>query len=621
MKPIYYGIISASVALALLGCGNSSDDRPSSLTGGTTSQGSNTTTPEAPAGLQPELEGYAKVSKLNLESLAGLNGSELIQGLENQLNATLGVSALGKSAVPSSFKITPRWGVGNENWDQVNLQVVEVDGEYVLETILDEEAVGKPSSENTVKNGFGFVITLPDGLVKEATLSYKLRLGTQLGYGNTEKSPDYIFLPGLTSGDPMVENKASDPGTGFTYKYTTDRYGYINTRYTDPTDNAFFNQQLQLDGNGIRVNADQWNQIQQELVTNDFSADQLGTGSLSTLFNGVLLQPKTGGTVDNRVMIDDYHAYKLEALFELYRHYKHNSDQPQDLQEQRIQIKDITLGWKDEQVSLPEQPETSPNACTDGFAETRALDLTELTGLTGQALLDGIAAQLGDLPSSSVSYDFGVDNISVITDGDKPALQVTYAAGAVATDLGNGIGFKIAYPVSDGATPTGACFAYDMRIEEDIASANNSDYIYLPGIRLNEGDTLLSDHRYSTNKYKRLSAKFVNPPHSDLGWLDYSGNPYINAGTWNSIKQTMAMDEQGTGTLDFLVNDVTYFKPNANKFAGQAFETVEHQLVPADKLSSLQLVANFDTYRHMAGGTQVQTFQYRNIAIGWNTNQ
>ncbi|WP_299019838.1 hypothetical protein [uncultured Photobacterium sp.] len=622
MKPIFYCIITASVVLTLFGCGNSSNDRP---TGGKTSQKPGATSHEAPADLQPNLTDYTHISSLDLESLAGLNGSALIHGIEKQLNATLGATARNVGFAPSSYKVTPRWGTGDKNWDQVNLQVVESDGEYVLETILDKEAVGKPSSDNTVKNGFGFIITLPNGLVKKATLSYKLRLNTSLGYRNIEKSPDYIFLPGLTSGDPMVENKASAPGAGFTYKYTTDRYGYLNTRYSDPTDNTYFNQQLQLDGNGVKVNAGHWNQIQQQLVANDVASDdptsQRDNGSLSTLYNGFLLQPKTGGPVDNRVIIDDYHPYKLKALFEIYRHYKHKSDQPQSLQEQRIQIKNIILGWNDEQVSLPEQKET-PNACSDGFTKTRALDLPELVGLEGQKLLDGIAAQLGDLPSGSVSYDFGVDNISIVTYGGKPVLQVTYVANAASTaDAGNGTGFKISYPISSDVTPTGACFAYDMQIEKDIAAGNNSDYIYLPGIRLNEDDTLLSDLRYSTNKYKRLSAKFTNPPHPNLKWLDYKNNPYINAGNWNSIKQTMAMNEEGKGTLNFLMNDVTYFKPNANKFAGRAFETVEHQLVPVDKLSSLQLVSNFDTYRHVAGGPKKQTIRYRNIAIGWNTNQ
>lgn len=574
--------------------------------------------PVAPEEDQPDLTDYPNVTQLNLESLHGLNGPDLFQGIEDQLNASLPPST------PSDkhFTVTPQWGTGSGNWDINNLEVVENNGQYILQTTIAAESVGQPSDKNPITNGFSFLIELPNGLVKEATLAYQFKLSTPIGYNDPAKTPDYLFMPGFTSGNPLVENSASPLGSGFTYKYTTDRYSKFNTRFMDVTDNAFFNQELQKEGTGIRITANNWNLVQQKLITNDFIGSvATNDGSLQSLYNKAHLQPKVGDVI-NRTQIDNQHAYQLSALIEVYRHFKHSADAEADLKEQIIQFKNITLAWKNDEVTLPEPSiPVTPNACSNaGFTDSRLLDLSALSDLTGQALLDGIGDQLGGLAPGTIAFDFGIDSIAVVADGEDFALEITYGAGL--TDHGiaeNGMGFQIPFPVKTNQIVRGACFAYDLHIAKDIATSANNDYIFIPGIRLNNGTELLSDHRYSTNKYKRFAAKFTNPPHEDLGWLDYSGNGYVNANKWYQLKQTLNFNDAGRGFIDFTFDGNTYFKPISGKFGGIAFEKVEHQLVSEDNVNNVSFSANFDTYRHESGGTNTQTFKYKNIAIGWNS--
>lgn len=562
---------------------------------------------------QPDLAGYPNQVQLDLELLAGQTGSALFSGIEQQLNSAL------PDGTPADqrFKITPKWGVGDGSaWDVQNLTVENVQGQYVLQTTIPAGAVGQPSSSNAIENGFSFLIELPNGKVKEATMAYLYRLSTPLGNGDPSKSPDYIFLPGLTSGDPLVANTASAPGAGFTYKLNTDRYGKLSTRFTDATDNAFYNSVLQQSGTDIRIDANLWHLVQQKLKTNDFSGStSTADGTLEMIYKDAAMTPKAGA-VTGRTQVDSHHDYKLSALMEVYRHWKHSADEDSALKEQIIQLKSITFAWKNEEISTPTAPPAANYCSTKGFSHSRALDLAPLSGLTGQALLDEIGAQLGDLAPSSLSFGNGRDNLQVVDNGGELALQVTYAATAVGqSDTGNGVDFAIPFP-SQGSALRGACFAYDIHIA--IATSTNKDVILLPSVLVNTNGSLWSDHRYATNKYKRFSAKFGNPPHPDLSWLDYDGNNRVNNGTWYKMNQLMSFDNTGSGHLDFQMNDVTYFKQNSGKFSGVPYQDVVHQLVDSADVDSVSLTANFDTYRSDAGGDNLQTIQYKNIAIGWN---
>ncbi|WP_154180888.1 hypothetical protein [Vibrio furnissii] len=561
---------------------------------------------------QPVLVGYPNIKGLDLELLAGKQGSDLVAGIEQQLNKNLPEGTTG------TFKVTPKWGFdGASNWDSLNLDVVNIQGQYVLQTVIAAEAVGQPTTDNAIQNGFSFLIELPNGRVKEATMSYLYRLSTPLGYDDPTKSPDYIFLPGFTSGDPFVKNAASQTGQGFTYKLNTDRYGKLSTRFIDATDNKFYNSVLQQNDSDIRIDSNVWNLVQQKLKTNDFiSNTSTADGSLDIMYKTNSITPKAGA-IEGRTQVDASHDYKLSALMEVYRHWMHSSDNESDLKEQVVQIKNITFAWKDDEISQPTVPSADNYCSAKDFTQSRTLDLTLISDLTGQALLDEIGQQLGDLPSGSLSFGNNRDNIRVVENAGELALEVTYAAaetGQAAT--ANGTDFSVPFPTGN-SNLRGACFAYDLNIA--IATNENKDVILLPSILLNSNNNLLSDHRYATNKYKRFSAKFINPPHADLSWLDYSGNNYVNANTWYKMNQHLQFGDNGTGTIDFQMNDVTYFKPNAGKFGGEVFENVNHQLVDVSDVDHVQFTANFDTYRHDAGGDKLQAIQYKNIAIGWNT--
>ncbi|HIF9224152.1 TPA: hypothetical protein ACX6R5_001822 [Photobacterium damselae] len=561
---------------------------------------------------QPDLSKYPNIKELNLEALAGKQGAELIAGIEQQLNTNLPEGSTGK------FKVTPKWGFSsNPNWDHLNLDIVNVQGQYLLQTTIAAEAVGQPSENKPIQNGFSFLIELPNGKVKEATMSYLYRLSTPLGNGDPSKSPDYIFLPGFTSGNPSVVNSASQPGEGFTYKLNTDRYGKLSTRFTDATDNKFYNSALQQQGKDIRIDANLWHLVQQKLKTNDFIGSLSTTdGSLEMIYKNDTMVPKAG-VISERTQVDAHHDYKLAALMEVYRHWRHSSDKETDLKEQVIQFKNITFAWKNDDIGKPTTPPAANYCSTKGFTQSRALDLTQLRDLSGQNLLDGIGQQLGDLPAGTLQFNNSRDNIRIINNAGELALEVSYAANeAGLMAVKNGTDFVIPFPSKNGGL-RGACFAYDINIS--IATNENKDVIILPGITLNSAEEVLSEHRYTTNKYKRLSAKFVNPPHADLSWLDYSGNSYVNHNTWYKLNQHLQFDNNGSGSIDFQMNDITYFKPNEGKFGGEVFETVTHQLAEQNDIEEVGFTASFNTYRHDAGGKKTQTIQYKNIAIGWNT--
>ena len=564
---------------------------------------------------QPDLTDFPNQVQLNLEPLAGQNGIDLFQGIEDQLNNTLPVG----TPASQRFKVTSKWGVGDGSaWDHVNLEVVNIQGQYVLQTTIAAEAVGQPSASKVIQNGFSFLIELPNGKVKEATMAYLYRLSTPLGNGDPSKSPDYIYLPGFTSGDPLVANSASQPGEGFTYKLNTDRYGKLSTRFTDATDNKFYNSVLQQNGVDIRVDANLWHLVQQTLKTNDF------TGSSSTEDGTLDLTYKTdvmiakAGAVTGRTQVDSHHDYKLSALMEVYRHWKHSLDSETDLKEQVVQIKNITFAWKDDDISEPTTPPAANYCSTKGFVQSRTLDLASIRALTGQDLLDKIGEQLGDLSAGTLTFGNNRDNIQVVDNAGKFALQVTYAATVTGqADASNGVDFAIPFP-NENNLLRGACFAYDINIA--LATNTNKDVILLPSILLSSAGSVLSDHRYATNKYKRFSAKFVNPPHADLAWLDYGGNSYVNNNTWYKINQQLQFGGTGEGTIDFQMNDVTYFKPIAGKFNGEPFEEVSHQIVEEADVDSVNFTANFDTYRHDVSDGENQTILYKNIAIGWNAH-
>ena len=591
-------ILAMGISLALAGCGNESSDKPK--------------IPTLPPidSSKPIIGDFKNIIVPNLEELAGLSGIDLVSGIEDQLNANLTVKS-------GQFKITPKWGMGTSHaWDVTNLNVVQNGDKYVLETRIDKGVVGVPSSSNAVTNGFSFLIELPNGLVKEASMSYKFKLGTSLGFGSPSKSPDYIFLGGFTSGDPLVENKPSAEGSGFTYKLSTDRYGYVNTRFMDGNKDLF-NQQLQKLGKPLKANNQTWNIVQLNIKTNDFFAGvSLDNGSISVLHDTVQITPKAGSFSD-RILINNTHNYKLTTLFEFYRHYKHGADQDSALQEQVIQIKDLAIAWNDEVVTLPDVPvEPTPvNACTEkGFNQARNLDLSKLKGLTGQALIDGIEKQIGDNNGLPSDYDTNRSNMAVVDFGGELALEVTYMAGqGSVNDAENGSSLKVPFPMPDTSL-SGACIAYDVFLDKD--SSTNNDLIFLPNISLVNGTDVISDHRYSTSKYKRFAAKFSNPPHKDLSWLDI-GKSYTSKGIWHPTIQTISFDGNGLGNIDYVLADNTYFRTDPNKFNGEEFNTVLHQLVEPELVDTVSFTTNFDSYRHTVGGKENQIIRFKNIAIGW----
>lgn len=747
--------LAVSILLALVGCGNDSSDKPV-----TPDQPLIPLEPSIPVvpptdpDEKPELEGFLNAASIDLSVLSGEQGQALIDGIEEQLND-------GLTAKTGQFRIVPKWGMDN-------LTVVQ-DGEaYVLETNIDPEVFSMPTEENQVTNGFSFLIEMPNGLVKEAAIQYKAKWST--GY---KQSPDYIFMGGFTSGDPLVENKPTVDGQGFTYKLNLDKYGYMNTRFADPTDNKFFNSQILNGGAGLRVDGGQWHQFQIDVATNDF-VDSVATkdGSVVMSYNGQVVTSKAGDVL-NRTMIDAEHNYKLNGLFEFYRHYKHGSDDQSKLKEQKIQITDLVIGWNNEVVTLPdvsepepEVPPTSPcdeseedcwdngftnpslpmipvdpsepvepepeapvieaiapivimdsditefqvvatdpndavlnyslsedvptwvtieadtglilfesfvptgdysfsvnvsndslsttanvtvkvaysdtalcpdgdescsnvddgfnqplvpNACSEMGENTRVLDLTELVGMTGQSLVDAISNQLGGAKNGNTPFSVERLNMFVIEHPEtkEPVLKVVFPAAAKGNVSDNGTNFRVGFPTTETAM-TNACIAYDMMFDKDVVEAGNHDEIYVPSLSVMNGSSVYSAHRYSTNKYRRLSANFYNPPHGDFGsWLDNGKNKTVFNSDWNNIKQTIEVGENGNGFIDFVLNGETYFQADPNKFDGLMLNEAEMAIAPTDKVSKPAFAASFDLQRRGGVGVEDQVFYFKNLVIGW----
>ncbi|WP_162064358.1 hypothetical protein [Vibrio taketomensis] len=308
---------------------------------------------------QPDLTDYTNVTQIPLDSLAGKVDNDLVIGIQDLLNGTLN----GNPSITGQFTVTPNWGLGNVDnpWDTSNLQVVQdEDGKYVLKATIDAGALGKPADGNNVINGFSLLITLPNGLVRNATLAYRYKLLTPIGYNHVTKSPDYIYFGGFTSGNPAVINEATTNGAGFTYKFSTDRYGNLKAQFVDATGGEFADAPLEVSLNkDIRPNYNEWNLIQTKLKANDFVVNVPNSnGSLEVLSNNDVVTPNSVAVV-NRNQIDAKHNYNLNVLFEFYRHYKHSSDKPESLLEQAVIIRDQPSRG-DEVVTLPDVP-TEPD--------------------------------------------------------------------------------------------------------------------------------------------------------------------------------------------------------------------------------------------------------------------
>lgn len=552
----------------------------------------------------PELPSYPNEMVLDLQELAGITGSNLIRGIENQLNASKPAGTKG------DFKVTSTWGA-DDQYD--NLMVIQDGADYVLQTVIEAGVYSLPSDANIVQNGFSFLITLPNGLVQEASLSYSYKMSETI---SSSASPDYIYLPGLTSGNPLIEDGPTAAGKGFTYKFTTNKYGYLNTRAGDATNGDFYDQQLHKEGKGFKPVATDWNIIKQKFSSNDFIDNVASENGSVKMFHNSEVILAAAGAIENRTQIDETHAYQLSALMEIYRHYKHTADDASALKEQVISIKDITLAWGNTLITLPTggvKP-TTPNDCSIDGSNSRVLDLTGLESLTGQHLLDEITAQLGDATAGDIIFGDNRENLSVVSDGEGGlALQVTYEAGKnTPADTGNGTHFKIPFPVTTTSL-RGACFAYDLSIALSTASADNSEIIYLPSIKLNDNvnNTTLVDQRYVANHNKRLGAKFSN--FTGFSWLDNSPR-YVAFGAWMKIKQETSFTDSGLGKLSFERDGTQYM----GDIKGIPYNEVEYQIVPLPQVNDVTFTANFDTYRESKVGVKNQTFLYRNITIGWS---
>ncbi|MGR5321569.1 hypothetical protein, partial [Vibrio sp. DNB22_19_1] len=546
---------------------------------------------------QADLSGYTHSATLDLSQLSGQYGKDLLLAIEEQLNTQFPSEA--------GFKITPNWGVSGETpWDNnINIKVVQENNDYVLQTVIDAEIVGKPSDINPLRNGVSFLVELPNGLVREATMAYHYKLGTPIGYSNDSQSPDYLFLPGFTSGNPSFTPNVSLDGEGFTYKFSTDRYNYLSVYGKDSTDATFANSVLMQGEDKLGISANTWNLVQQHLTANDFTGNTANAnGTVEMAYNNAAVAP-AAGAIDNRTLVNATHPYHLAALFEIYRHYKNGADQESDLKEQVIQLKNITFAWNEEEVALP----TPPNACSDiGFNDTRLLDISTLDGLSGQALIDGISAQLGSTKNGHVKAIR--NNMQVIEVGGEFVLKVTYPKDSTSSSAeNNGIGFEVPYPITVSSL-SGACFSYSTQVVEH--ELDNIDYIILPSLRLMDGSTMLTDHRYTTTQYKKISSKFVNNSTlSNYGITDTR----VFMGEWTEMTQTTEFDANGRGTVDHMIEGVSHFNP----INGTSFNEVPHQFMDEEQASNVSFVANFDSHRHWKVANNDQVFYFKNIAIGW----
>ncbi|MGR5134144.1 hypothetical protein, partial [Vibrio alfacsensis] len=554
--------------------------------------------PEEP---QADLSGYTHSATLDLSQLSGQYGTDLLLAIEEQLNTEFPSEA--------GFKITPNWGVSGEaSWDNINIEVVQENNDYVLQTVIDAESVGKPSDINPLRNGVSFLVELPNGLVREATMAYHYKLGTPIGYSNDSQSPDYLFLPGFTSGNPSFKPDVSLDGEGFTYKFSTDRYNYLNVYGKDSTDATFANSVLMQGEDKLGISANTWNLVQQHLTANDFMGNTANAnGTVTMAYNSAAVAP-AAGIIENRTLINQAHTYNLSALFEIYRHYKNGADQESDLKQQVIQLKNITFAWNEEEVALP----TPENACSvKGFSHSRIVDLSGLEGLDSQAISNAIATQLGN---GNALFSADRNNLSVVSLGGEPVLKVTYGAGLTGKDKPlNGSSLSVDFPTTESLNS--ACIAYDIKYERDVVHTVNNDIVILPSLHLKNMSVgnIVAEHNYVINHNKKLGTKFAKT--SFLGWYDGS-EKYWSPNTWSHTLQTMTFDPvTGLGHLESLLNNSTHFKPINNI----EYNAVEHPIVAENMLGNVGVVASFDSYRPDPNrpGVLDQAFYFKNIAIGW----
>ncbi|MGR5410214.1 hypothetical protein ACP3VV_15325, partial [Vibrio sp. PNB22_8_2] len=554
--------------------------------------------PEEP---QADLSGYTHSAMLDLSQLSGQYGKDLLLAIEEQLNTQFPSEA--------GFKITPNWGVSVEaSWDNINIEVVQENNDYVLQTVIDAEIVGKPSDINSLRNGVSFLVELPNGLVREATMAYHYKLGTPIGYSNDSQSPDYLFLPGFTSGNPSFTPNVSLDGEGFTYKFSTDRYNYLSVYGKDSTDATFANSVLMQGEDKLGISANTWNLVQQHLTANDFTGNTANAnGTVEMAYNNAAVAP-AAGAIDNRTLVNATHPYHLAALFEIYRHYKNGADQESDLKEQVIQLKNITFAWNEEEVALP----TPENACSvKGFNHSRIVDLTGLEGADSQTISNAIASQLGN---GNALFSAERNNLSVVSLDGGPVLKVTYGAGLAGKDEPlNGSSLSVDFPTAESLNS--ACIAYDIKYEQDVVHTVNNDIVILPSLHLKDmsGGNIIAEHNYVINHNKRLGTKFGKT--SFLGWYDGS-TKFWSPNTWSHTLQTMTFDPiTGLGHLESLLNNATHFKLINNV----EYNAIEYPIVAENMLGNVGVVASFDSYRPDPNrpGVLDQAFYFKNIAIGW----
>ena len=558
---------------------------------------------------------------MDLTSLAGQTGSAVISGIETQLNASLAAGTAG------SFTVTPKWGAGDQyDGDIDNLLVIQNGEDYVLQTTIEAGIYGAPATDNLYeKNGFSFIIELPNGLVQEATLSYSYQYSETI---SSSASQDYIFLPGFTSGDPAVANAASAAGEGFTYKLNADKYGYVNTRFIDATDNAYFNLQLQKEGTGFRPSSNVWNLVELNLNTNDLG---VANGSLEMLYNSDVVIAATQGELLDRTQIDASHDYQLSALMEVYRHYIHPSDTTDELKQQTIQFKGITLSWGNKSIVVP--------------TETKqvVLDLETLQGNTGSSLISAIETQLNSSFADDATelftvtpkwgtgeqYEGDIANLSVVLNGDDYALKTTIEAevyGDPTVDTlnkMNGFSFIIEFP--NGSVKE-ASLAYSYQYSETISTSNSQDYMFLPG--LTSGDPAVANttsaagegftYKLNTDKYGYLNTRFI----------DATDNAYFNlqlqkegvgfkpaSGVWNLVELNLNANDLGTanGSLDMLYNSDVMIAKTQGELTDRTQIDASHEY---------QLSALMEVYRHFLNGDitelKQQDILIKDITLTWD---
>ncbi|MGR5422052.1 hypothetical protein, partial [Vibrio sp. PNB22_4_1] len=616
---IVRGILTTTAALSLFGCGNDSNDKP---------------TPVAPpAAPEISVEGYTNAVKLDLTKLVNQSGQTLVNAIEDQLNASLPNGS-------KEFKVH-----STENWDNSNLAVIEHEGDFVLHTNIDAYAHGLPSKG--VNNGFSFIVELPNGLVREATLAYYYKLGTPIGNKKDNNSPDYIFLPGFTSGNPSFTPNVSLDGEGFTYKFSTDRYNYISVRGKDSSNSKFTNAVLKNDEQKLSSYADSWNLIQQHYSSNDFTESEANAnGSMSINYNGYNATTDKGD-INQRSFINATHPYHLSALFEVYRHYLSGSDDESSLLQQSVLLKDLTFAWNDDEVRLPEEPE----ADLSGYSNAVQLDLSSLDGKSGLELIEEFEKQLNSTLTTRSSQFKVIPNeswknqqLTVVKDNDEFVLQTTIDAQAYGlpnADINNGFSFLISLP---NGLVREATMAYHYKVGAPIGyndASKTPDYLFLPGFTSGnpsftpnvsldgEGFT----YKFSTDRYNYLSVRGKDSTDATFAnsvLMQGEDKLGISANTWNLVQQHLTANDftgntanaNGSVTMAYNNSTITPIKGAIEKrilanathpyHLSALFEVNRHYLypgngsdVPADSVESLKQ----------------QTIQLKNITFAWNEEE